>query len=451
MIRRWPIRIRLTVAFTLMMALVLAGAAIGTVSNSRVSLDESITESLHYRLRDVQSAAAIAAPILTGGRDTAEQILDGGHVVASSREVTGQSMLNPSESSTAEHGLIMVEHPRAGTLPGPVRIAAAPAGGSRVAVAAVSLADRDGAVADLGEELGVAFPLVLVAAAAGAYLLAAGSLRPVERMRARAAAITADDPEQRLPLPASQDEISRLGATFNDLLARLHAALSRERQFVADASHELRTPLSLLITELELAVQRPRPREELTAALHSALEETERLSRLAQDLLLLARSDHTSTQHRASAVELRPLLKSIVDRHVSCGEFQVALECPPGLTAHASREDVDRAVSNLLDNAIQHALAPIMIRAQWTDNGVSIEVCDHGPGLDPEFLPHAFDRFTRADTARTSGGAGLGLSITAALARRNGGHVIAANNDGAGAVFTLTLPGIAAPDSQSEA
>lgn len=160
-----------------------------------------------------------------------------------------------------------------------------------MAVVAASLAGRDAAVADLGEELAVALPLVLIAAVGGAYLLTAAALQPVERMRAQAAAITPTDPHPRLPVPPANDEIARLGATLNALLGRLHAALARERQFTAEASHELRTPLSMLTTELELALRRPRQPAELTAALRSALEETDRLSRLAHDLLLTTTDD----------------------------------------------------------------------------------------------------------------------------------------------------------------
>jgi signal transduction histidine kinase len=453
MIRRWPIRIRLTAAFTVMMALVLAGVAVVTVTHSGASLDASITESLEYRLRDLQPNAVAVSPVLVGGsQDTAEQVLDPtGGLIASSAEVSGQPLLTPAELADARRGQILVDHPTAGGLLGPVRIVAAPTTeGSRIAVAAVSLADRDTAVADLRQQLEIAFPIVLLAAALGAYLLAAGTLRPVERMRARAAAITAEHPEQRLPVPVARDEISRLGATFNDLLARLHTALRRERQFVADASHELRTPLSLLTTELELALRRPRNPQELTAALGSALEETERLSRLSQDLLLLARTDQPntggSTARQHSVVELRPALAAAVARYRNtAGASDLSLECPAGLAIRADGDDLDRAVSNLLDNALHHGATPITIHARpiHADNdhgSVAIDVRDHGPGFDPDFLPRAFDRFTRADDARTGGGAGLGLAITAALARRNGGHVTAANDPEAGTVVTLTLP-----------
>ncbi|GAA4827068.1 sensor histidine kinase [Saccharopolyspora rosea] len=442
MIARWPVRVRLTAAFTLVMALVLVGAAVGTVTDSRASLDESITTSLQYRLRDVQSAAEAASPVLPNSRDAADQVLRGGRVVAESRGAAGRVLLDPAELVAAERGPIIAEHPAGGALRGPVRIAAGPAaGGSRVAVAAVSLADRDAAVADLAQELGVVLPLVLVVAAVGAYLLAAAALRPVERMRARAATITAEEPEERLPVPASQDELSRLATTFNALLSRLHTALERERRFVADASHELRTPLGLLTTELELALQRPRGSGELTAALRSALEETERLSKLAQDLLLLARAERPREEHRAAAVELRPLLASVVARYGTAANGDVRLCCPPGTAVRADPDELDRAVSNLLDNAVRHGATPVAVRVHRPDTGVvAIDVSDRGPGLPDAFLSRAFDRFTRADTARTSGGAGLGLAITAALAHRNGGQVTATNADGGGAVLTLTVP-----------
>lgn len=443
MIRRWPIRWRLTAAFTLTMAVVLAGAGAGTVANTRSSLDESITQALQYQLRDVQAAADTTSPALPNARGWAAQVLEGGRIVASSREAADHALLSPVELVAAQRGPLLTEHPNAGSLRGPVRIAAAPAaGGSRIVVAAVSLTDRDAAVADLAGELAVFLPLVLVAAAVGAYLLATASLRPVERMRARAATITAEAPVQRLPLPTSRDEISRLGTTLNDMLDRLHAALDRERRFVADASHEMRTPLSLLTTELELALQRPRTTDELEAALRSALEETERLSRLAQDLLLLARADQSAGPVQRGTVELHALLGTTADRYRNVpGGHDITLDCEPGVAVLANRDDLDRAVRNLLDNALQHGAPPIAIHATGTaDNAVTIEVRDHGPGIDPEFLPRAFDRFTRADDARTAGGTGLGLAITAALTRRNDGRATAANADDGGASFILTLP-----------
>jgi signal transduction histidine kinase len=449
MISRWPIRIRLTAAFTAMMALVLTGVAIGTLLSFRATYDESLDQTLTTRLQQLQTTASANEPQTA---DTAVQILDPatGAIVSGSRTLGGRPLLTPAEIATAAAGELRVDHDSAPGLPGPVRILAGPIhrGTAPAAVGAVaaSLAGRDAAVADLGEELAVALPLVLITAAGGAYLLTAAALRPVEWMRARAAAITPTDPDPRLPVPPANDEIGRLGATLNALLGRLHAALARERQFTADASHELRTPLSMLTTELELALRRPREPAELTAALRSALEETDRLSRLAHDLLLTTTDDAQPGNQHAKPIPLRPVLESTLARyHHGTEGTAVTLDCQNELAVYADTDDLTRAVTNLIDNALHHGAAPITLTAYLgdTDTGqpvVHLDVRDHGPGIDPHFLPRALDRFTRADPARTGTGTGLGLAITAALARRNSGTLTAANHPHGGAMLTLTLP-----------
>ncbi|MGA8249952.1 MAG: ATP-binding protein [Mycobacterium sp.] len=321
------------------------------------------------------------------------------------------------------------------------RIAAAPLPGGRVVVLAQSLADRDAAIADLRTELAIGSPIVLLAAAVGAYLLAAAALSPVERMRARAATISATDTGARLPVGPARDEINRLGTTFNQLLARLQAALERERQFVTDAGHELRTPLSLLTTELELALRRPRSTPELTAALRSALDETTRLSRLARDLLTVA---DTSNPAEPPTIELRPHLYAVAARYRRTLGDKIRVECPPGQHVRVDPDDLDRIIGNLIDNAVEHGTPPITVRAGRVGNRtVDIRVRDQGPGFDPNFLPHAFDRLTRADTARTAGGAGLGLAIVDTLTQRNHGTATAHNRPDGGAEMTIQLRAIA--------
>ncbi len=458
MITRWPIRIRLTAAFTVMMALVLAGVAIGTVLSFGAAFDESLDQTLTAHLHELQSTSSTSqdgAPVAARARsDTAVQVLDAGTgaVLSGSAALGGRPLLTPAELAASAAGEFRTDRDTVAGLPGPVRILAAPIRGSTtVAVVATSLAGRDAAVADLRGELALSLPVVLLAAAVGAYLLTAGALRPVERMRARAAAITPTEPDPALPVPPADDEISRLGATLNALLARLHTALARERQFTADASHELRTPLSTLTTELELALHRPREPAELTAALCSALEETDRLSRLAQDLLLLAATDQPELPDQRTpprpAIALRPVLESTLARYRTTTvqeDTALLLDCPEDLTAQVDTDDLTRAVANLIDNALRHGTDPVTLTAlpdrAVGDHRVHIEVRDRGPGIDPDFLPRALDRFTRADPARTGGGAGLGLAITAALARRNHGTLTAANHPDGGALLTLTLP-----------
>jgi signal transduction histidine kinase len=297
-------------------------------------------------------------------------------------------------------------------------------------------AAQQGALADLRTELLIALPLVLVIATLGAYLLAAAALRPVERLRAQAAAITDATAEHRLDVPPGRDEIARLAVTLNDMLGRLQATFERERRFVADASHELRTPLSLLQTELDLALRRPRGAADLTAALSSAREETGRLVQLAEDLLLLARTDQASGPGGGPVVPLAPLLDRLAGRY----EPAITVDCPPGLSVQVDLVRIERAVTNLIDNAQRHGRPPVTLTVRSVGDQMEIRVRDHGPGFPPEFLPHAFERFSRADVARTGTGTGLGLAIAAAVTTSSGGRHGAANHPDGGAEVWLRFP-----------
>ncbi|MFL4908163.1 sensor histidine kinase [Streptomyces sp. MMS24-I2-30] len=299
------------------------------------------------------------------------------------------------------------------------------------------------ALDDLVRELLTALPVVFVLATIGAYLLAAAALRPVERMRTQAAGVTEDTPGYRLDVPPSHDEIARLATTLNDMLTRLQTALDHERRFAADASHELRTPLSLLRTEIDLALRHPRDATELRAALVSAHEETERLVQLAEDLLLLARTDRrTAAPAESAAYDLAPLLHRVAARLRNGSPGKAAtVDCPAGLTAAVPDDWLDRAVTNLIHNAHQHGRGPVEVTARRHGNQVRIEVRDHGPGF-PDFLPHAFDRFTQADRSRATTGTGLGLAITAAIARAADGECGAFNHSDGGAVVWIALPAL---------
>src|SRR5207253_8574810 len=192
-------------------------------------------------------------------------------------------------------------------------------------------------------------------AIAAGYLLAAAALRPVEAMRRRAAAITASTPGTRLPVPSSRDEISKLAETLNDMLQRLEAAFEHERRFVADASHELRTPLALLRTELELALRRPRSHRELEQALRSAAEETERLTRLAEDLLLIARSDQGELPVRRERVSAQELLATVAERFAMRTERlgrTIVVDESADAILEADPVRLEQAVGNLVDNAL---------------------------------------------------------------------------------------------------
>ena len=300
----------------------------------------------------------------------------------------------------------------------------------------------------VARELAIGGVVFVAVAALGAYWLARAALSPVERLRRQVAAVSGRDKGSAVQVPGTRDEIAALAGTMNELLGRLQGALARQRSFVADASHELRTPLAVLRGELELAARPGRSREELAAAVRSAAAEAERLSRLTDDLLLLARSDEDRLSLRLETTDIRELLArtaEITASRLSAAGVSCRVEAQDGMPAVVDGDRIRQAVDNLLDNALRFAPHGSAIVLSGTAHGseLRISVRDDGPGFAPGFLPHAFERFRRPDTGRSrdDGGAGLGLAIVRAIAAAHGGTAIAANRPGGGAVVCLRLPG----------
>ncbi len=447
MIRRLPIRWRLTLAFALAMAAVLAVVAVFLRQSLAHELDDSVDSALAARA-DELAAVAGADGRLPGPADrrlsdldeVVAQVLDArGRVVDASPPTLRAPLLGAEEARRALAAPVRVERVDAPGVDGPARLLArAAAGGGRVVVVGASLDDRDEAVAGLTRLLLVAGPLALVAASALGYLVAARALRPVEAMGARAGRISGARTGERLPLPEARDELRRLGETLNALLGRTDAALARERAFVADAGHELRTPVAVLSAEIELALAGERPAGELRAALASAREEVARLERLADDLLVLARLDEDRLPLHRERLEVGELLGSVAARFEprATGRGRaVAVAAEPGLAVEGDRVRVEQAVANLVDNALRHGEGRVAVAGRRAEGGVEIAVADEGPGVAPADAEAVFDRFVRGRPAG-GGGAGLGLAIVRAIARAHGGE---ARIEGATAV--IRLPG----------
>lgn len=283
----------------------------------------------------------------------------------------------------------------------------------------------------------------------GAWLLAGAVLRPVQRMTDEAALIATSASsatlKRRLDLPKRHDEIAHLGATFNDLLERVEGAVQRERDFVDDASHELRTPLSILRGELELAAAEAADPctttdpEKTTLLLGRLSTEVDRLGRLAEDLLVLARarSQHSTP---STPVELLSLVTAVAGR-LSHGRRTKPVEVDGESVRVMWRADhAERVLTNLLDNATRFANTKVRVQIESTDTHAIIRVGDDGQGFAPEFLPRAFERFAIADRARTRSGTGLGLAIVNELIDTAGGTVEAGTSELGGAEVTITLP-----------
>ncbi|MEV6349776.1 ATP-binding protein [Actinoplanes sp. NPDC051851] len=276
----------------------------------------------------------------------------------------------------------------------------------------------------------VAFPLLVGLLAAGLWRALGAALRPVDALRAGAEEITGGTREGRLPVPDSRDEIHRLATTLNDMLHRLDAARARQRAFVADAAHELRSPLTNMRTELEVAQRLPDDTD-WPALSEDLLTDVQRLSRLVDDLLLLARTDDASaravTARGVEETDLGQLAGEVAARypdvlHVDAGTPLPLLAEPDALA---------RVVANLLDNAVRHARSAVVVTTGADATGPFLIVTDDGPGIPPADRERVFHRFTRLDEgrARDAGGSGLGLAIVRELVRRHGGSVTLGDAD----------------------
>jgi heavy metal sensor kinase len=453
-VNRLPIRVRLSLAFMLAMALVLAG--MGTFIYLR--LDGALNRTVNQGLR--ASAENVVALVegtdytrgmperpLVEAQESIAQVIDArGVALDSTPLVAAEPLLSEQQLARARQETTLVDRV---VLPGrdePLRLLATPVEArdqQLVVIVGASLEEREEALESLRHELVVGGLIALLLASVAGYLLAGAALRPVESMRHRAAEISAWTPGQRLPVPAARDEISRLGETLNEMLARLEAALARERRFVADTSHELRTPLALLKAELELALARPRTREELEAAIRSAAEETERLSLLAEDLLVLARAEQGELPLRRSPCDVDELLGRVAkrfERRASDAGREVEARANGGLTLICDPLRLEQALANLVENALRHGEGRILLRAEQNREHVELHVTDEGAGFPESFLDRAFEPFSRADEARGRGGAGLGLAIVDVVARAHGGSAHAANLEGCGTDVWLSLP-----------
>ena len=402
------------------------------------TLEEQLEEGLQARAEDL---GAVSGSTLAGGDEGFAQVLaPDGTVRAATPGFGARPVLTPAELSRAREGRVVVDRELGDEL---FRLLAEPAGGGAVAVAGGSLEERDEALEGLLQQLLVAVPLALLLAAAAGYLLAGAALRPVEGMRRRAAEISADTSGRRLPLPEARDEVRSLGETLNAMLERLDEGLRRERRFVADASHELRTPLAVLSTELELALRRPRSPEELERALRSAAEEVDRLVRLSEDLLVLASTQDGRLPVRRAPLPAGELLETVAGRfagRAAADGRALEVDASPGESVLGDRLRLEQALGNLVDNALRHGSGTVRLDAVAANGGVVLGVTDEGAGFPPDFLPRAFERFSRADEARGGRGAGLGLPIVQAIARAHGGEAQAANDTRGGARVTISLP-----------
>ncbi|HEY7196970.1 MAG TPA: ATP-binding protein [Gaiellaceae bacterium] len=451
---RWPIRVRVAAAFALAMAIVLAGT--GVFLYLRLSSHLALAVDRELRLRAQDLAALVRQPgaslardnggrLVETGESYAQLVAPSGRVVDATEPLGRAPLLSAEELRAARRGPVFVERHAVPGLDEPSRVLVTTVsrdGQELVLAVGTTYQDRTETLASFRDELLIAGPIALVLATVVGYFLAGLSLRQVDAMRRRAAAISAETPGGRLPVPPTGDELERLGTTLNEMLDRLEAALERERDFVADAGHELRTPLAVLRTELELALRQTGSVEELKEAVGRSSQEVDRLAQLAEDLLLIARSDRGRLPLRIEAVSVPELFESVLSRvewRADARERSVRAEAG-AVELRGDRLRLEQALGNLVDNALRYGGDEIRLDARSSNGDVELHVRDNGAGFPEDFLGRAFERFSRADGARGRSGAGLGLAIVRTIAEAHGGTAHAVNVAPRGADAWLSLP-----------
>jgi len=450
-VSRLPIRLRLTLVFAVIMAVVLLLAGWLVYARVSTNLDNALDEQLRSRAQDVSalvrregSLKSTHGTLIERGETFAELLNMNGSVIDAT-SLVGRKPLLPPELARTLRGPVFINRSSVPGLDEPARMLALPVqrGQSRlVLVVGATRANRTETLLSLRNAFLIGGPLALILASLAVYGIAGAALRPIEAMRRRAADISASSLDDRLPVPPGGDEVSRLGETLNEMLTRIGDGLARERRFVADASHELRTPLALLKTQLELALRHSRSTEELEAAIRGAAEDTERLSRLADDLLLLARAEQGRVPLRREPVDVADVLETVAGRFQSRAvserrDLSVTTDDDP-LVVSADRPLLEQALANMVDNAFTHGAGRVTLTAEPRNGSAELHVLDEGAGFPADFLAHAFERFSRAQKT-TAEGSGLGLAIVETIAEAHDGRAGAANAPSGGTDVWLAL------------
>jgi signal transduction histidine kinase len=398
-------------------------------------------EQISTQLRTDTPREVDPSLLATDSQIGAVQIVDDtGTVLAASNGAPTSPLVTTSLSDGQARSVGRVEGPgRSFDYWVSARATAVPGGSVTILVGA----DREpveSVVTKVAALLAVGSPVIIALVVVGTYRLVGAALRPVEAVRSRVASISSTDLAQRVPIPATRDEIAHLAATMNAMLARLERGRAAQHRLVSDASHELRSPLSTITAALELASGRP---ELLDNELidESLLPEARRMRHLIEDLLLLARSDEDAMELRRDDVDIDDLLLAEASRLRAIGSVHTVTHIQPCRTV-GDRAALARVVRNLVDNAVRHASTTVTMDCRPEAAHAVITIADDGPGIPAQDRARVFERFVRLDPTRTrsSGGSGLGLSIVEQITRSHHGTVAVGDAAHGGAVFTLTLP-----------
>lgn len=443
---RFSLRARLTLVATILVAGALAAGAILLTEAVQRALVTGVDEAARQRAADVAllvDTGRLPDPIpVEVGTPLVQVVDEEDRVLAASPGGDQLSpILLPEDVNAVRDGEARtVSGSRLGQADD-LHVVGQPTGddGTRTVLVAMSLSDVQGAIQIVRTFLFAGLPLLVGSFAIACWLLVGQVLRPVAALRSGAEEITSTRERRRLPVPAADDEMHRLAVTLNDMLNRLERSSAKQRAFVSDAAHELRSPLASIRTQLEVARAHPEATD-WTAASADALADVERLSRLVDDLLILARIDEVP-QRRLSVVDLAEIADEQVARYGRAA-VSVTRTGVPSAVVDGEVDGLRRIVGNLVDNAVRHADSAVTVDVRAHRDGAVLAVTDDGPGIAPEDRERIFDRFTRLDDARSrdAGGTGLGLSIVRELVHAHGGTVELADGDGSGLRAIVRMP-----------
>lgn len=456
------LRARIAVWITALLAIMLIAFGVFVY----VSLAQGLYSAIDDSLRLGASQAIAAVNIENGAINFSDSIPDASTTDLRARGLTiriltaaGQPIqsfgpyrtlpIDPASLQAAQSGQAAFSSGPATTPAETIRFYTAPINDNAHLVGILQIGQNLTAVQQTLNQLVIALmiggSLLIGLAALGGYVLAARALAPIDHITRTAHHIAegGEDLSARLNLPATDDEVGRLASTFDAMLAKLDESFQRERQFTADASHELRTPLAAMQAILSVIRERRRSPEDYEQALADLAEEADRLRSLTENLLRLTHNDRTSSFVR-ERLDLTWLLRNVIESMRPLAEAKsltLTSVVPDGLTILGNDEDLIRLFVNLVDNAIKYTdHGTISLHAEISAASVKVSIVDTGRGIAAEHLPHIFDRFYRVDTARTTGGAGLGLAIALDIARAHDGRIEVSSTVGTGTQFTVFLP-----------
>jgi len=291
--------------------------------------------------------------------------------------------------------------------------------------------------------------VILLFGMAGGWLLVGRAIQPIEDISATAVKLSAGDLSQRINVAEAESELGQLASVLNSTFARLEAAFAQQQQFTSDAAHELRTPVSVMLTQTQTALSRERSGAEYRETLEACQRASQRMRKLIESLLELARLDAGQEQMKRLKFDLSQTAWDCVELvRPLAAQRGVKIHCDlPAVDGYGDAERLAQVITNLLANAVQYnqANGEVRISAKLQGSMILLAVSDTGPGISSEDLPHVFERFYRADQSRSSGQTGLGLAISKAIVEAHGGTIEVLNQPGAGTTFTVVLPATQEP------